>query len=96
MTKLLREWLARKWFQPRTVEEANLLLAARNQAYANTFETESGRIVMQHLLDTIYCTVYEGTDPVMLAAHNARRTVIHELLENIDRVQNPGKYEQGG
>ena len=62
-------------------------------AYDQTFNTEFGRIVLQHLLDSVYCSVYSGVDPNAALVHNARRTVVHEILENIDRATNPLKYQ---
>ncbi len=48
--------------------------------------------MLNHLIDTIYCQVYEGTDPMAALVHNARRSVIHEILMNVDLAENPTKY----
>jgi hypothetical protein len=37
---------------------------------------------MQHLLDNIFCTVYEGSEPDGAVIHNARRAVVLEILQN--------------
>lgn len=44
-------------------------------------------------MDTVYCTVYQGNDPLILAAHNGRRSVVHEILELVDYANSPQKYE---
>lgn len=51
-------------------------------AYQRFFASGDGQIIRQHLLDTVYNTVYEGCDPQEALVHNARRTVIHELFDN--------------
>jgi hypothetical protein len=81
----IRQWLPLKWRLLRTDHAL--------QAYAVTFNTPHGQLVLQHLIDNIYCTVYEGTDPVGLAHHNGQRAVVHSILENIDRAKQPAKYE---
>ena len=57
-----------------------------------TFSTEQGRRVLKHLMDTIYCAIYEGSDPIALATLNGRRSVVHEILENIDVAERPNEY----
>lgn len=78
-------WLTRKW-QPVVTE--NVL-----RAYQVTFSTAEGQVVLQHLMDAVYCQVYQGKDPVELAIQNGRRSVVHEILENIDKATEPGKYQ---
>ena len=85
MIKTIHKWLTTKW---RLINDSQDTM----NAVAVTFSTPHGQAVMQYLLDNIYCTVYEGTDPYACMAHNARRAVIHELLRDIDFVANPGKY----
>lgn len=51
-------------------------------AYQRFFASGDGQIITQHLLDTVYNTVYEGCDPQEALVHNARRTVIQEILDN--------------
>ena len=81
----IREWLVRKWVgQP----DPALL-----KSFLVTFSTEHGRRVLQHLVDKVYCSIYEGADPIALAMHNGRRSLVHEILENIDIAEHPGKYE---
>lgn len=77
-------WLPIKW---RLRIDAHTL-----DAYAVVFQTAQGQLVLQHLLDTIYCQIYEGNDPLVLAFHNGQRTVVHNILENIDRATQPAKY----
>lgn len=81
----IARWLNVKWL-PRV--DAHTL-----DAYAVTFGTAQGRLVLQHLLDTMYCTIYEGVDPLALAYHNGQRSVVQAILENIDKAQNPAKYK---
>lgn len=84
MLSTIARWLHIKWI-PRV--DAHTI-----DAYGVTFGTAQGRLVLQHLLDTVYCTIYEGTDPIALAAHNAQRALVQSILENIDKAQNPAKY----
>lgn len=80
----IRAWLAHKWGGGVDVSLA--------QDYAMTFSTGPGQRVLKHLVDTVYCTVYEGVDPVAAATLNARRSVVHEILYNIDVGESPSKY----
>ncbi len=61
--------------------------------YANTFSGPCGQRVLEHLLNSVYATVYEGRDAVELAHHNGRRAVIQEILENIEVGQSGRKGE---
>lgn len=79
MTARFAQWLKRKWQRP-PVEELD-------QAYQVTFSTPQGQLVLQHLLNEVYCQVCLSTDPIVIATHNARRTVVHEMLENIERAE---------
>ncbi len=75
------EWLARKWLreeQPKLAE-----------SYRVTFSTEHGRRVLQHMLDGVYCTVYEGKSTEELWMHNGRRAFVEEILVNIDLAEKP-------
>lgn len=78
------EWLAHKWNRG--------TVAAVAQDYQVAFSTAQGQRVLQHLLDSVYCTVYEGTDPIAAALHNGRRSLVQEILENIDLADSPEKY----
>jgi hypothetical protein len=82
--RVFRDWLVTKWRR-----EADPSLA---QAYGATYATPEGQRVLRHLLDSVYCTVYEGTDPSAALVHNARRSVVHEILENVDLAEHPAKY----
>ena len=77
-------WLTRKW---QTQDQTELL-----RAYLVTFSTPEGRQVLQHLLDQSYTTVCESTNPIDLASHNGRRSVIHDILINLDLAESPDKY----
>ena len=84
MLKTLARWLGPKW--SRTIETD---LA---KSYHATFSTPDGQRVLQHLLDNIYFTTYGGVDPNTALVLNARRTVVQEILENIDLGERPHKY----
>ena len=84
MLQSIRIWMTRFWQLP---DQHSLM-----QAYRVTFSTHEGQLVLQHLMDTVYCRVYEGTDTEGTMIHNARRSVIQEMLENIDAAINPNKY----
>jgi len=84
MTARFVQWLRRKWLG----QDPSLF-----HSYQHAFSSADGAAVLQHLLDSVYCTVYEGTDPQAALAHNARRTVVHEILTNIDLAENPLKYK---
>jgi len=38
--------------------------------------------------------VYEGDNPALAMAHNARRSVIHDILVNLDMAEFPRKYQE--
>jgi len=82
--KALRAWISQKW---RRSLDPNL-----GQAYLATFSTIQGRQVLQHLLDEVYCQTCPVHDPIALATHNGRRSVVQEILENIDLSERPDKY----
>ena len=78
------QWLIHKW-----VKQTDDNIA---QFYQVTYSTPQGQRVLQHQLDNIYCQIYEGNDPLVLAYHNGRRSVVHETLELIDEGENPQKH----
>lgn len=82
--RVLTEWLKRKWMR-----EPDLQLA---RSYHAAFSTLDGQRVLSHLLDNVYFKVYEGCDPNIALVHNARRSVIQDILENIDAGEFPSKY----
>jgi hypothetical protein len=84
MTRSFLRWLTRKW---QAVSQPDLM-----KAYHVTFSSVAGQQVLQHLMDRTYCSVYFGTDPMESVAHNARRALVHEILENIDAGERPDKY----
>lgn len=79
-----RHWLKIKW-QRQNPDELR-------QAYQITFGGLHGQVVLQHLMDTIYCQVYEGTDAQAALVFNARRSVVHEILYNVDMANRPDHY----
>jgi hypothetical protein len=83
MTFRFKTWLANKWHGV----DSDLV-----NSYLSTFNAPHGQRVLQHLLDSVYCTIYEGSDPIALAVHNGRRSVIHEILENIEIAENPARH----
>jgi hypothetical protein len=84
VTRAFASWLTRGWIPK--------LDPALLESYRIAFSGEHGAQVLQHLLDNIYCRVYEGADSNAALIHNARRSVVHEILENIDRARWPEKY----
>ena len=80
----LRMWLTAKWYRGL---DPSLL-----EAYRATFSSPHGERVLFHLFDTVYCTVYAGTDPLAAALHAGRRSIVQEILENLDMAEHPGKY----
>ena len=81
-----RHWLQQKWQR----QDAQALL----KAYQVTFSTLEGRQVLQQMIDQTYATICESANPIDLAAHNARRSVVHEILQNLDLAEQPDKYVQ--
>lgn len=84
MMNRVKDWLSGKW--RRTLSHDIL------RSYHATFSTPDGRVVLQHLLDEVYCQTCPTHDPIALATHNGRRSVVQELLENIDIAEQPQKY----
>ena len=80
----VKRWVQYKWM---SIMHPEIL-----RAYHATFSGLEGQRVVQHLLDNVYCTVYEGTDPNAALVHNARRSVVQEILMNIDIGEHPDKY----
>lgn len=83
--KRFSEWLGRKWQRQPQADLA--------RAYRATFATPDGQRVLQHWLDHVYCTIYEGADPIQMATHNGRRSFVHEILEALDLAEHPENYE---
>lgn len=81
--RLLRKWTQR---QPDADELFN--------AYKATFQSMQGQIVLQHLIDQIYSSVSYSKDPIEIAAHNARRSVVQEILDNVYLAAIPQQKEQ--
>lgn len=88
MLSVIRTWLEGLW-QPPVANNQELI-----QAYVATFlGSPHGRVVLQHMIDATYATVCETFDPIALATHNGRRSVIDEILRNIDAGAFPQKYQ---
>lgn len=85
MIKVFAEWFRHRWVS----QEREELL----RCYQITFSTPEGQRVLQHLLDNVYCRVYEGSDTNLVLLHNGRRSVIQEILETLDAAEYPDKYE---
>jgi len=81
MLKAVKEWFQHRWLV--NVDETDTW-----KDYQATFGSVPGQRVLQHLMDNLYCTIYGGTDPNEALAHNARRSVVHEILLNLE---NPNK-----
>ena len=77
-------WFTQKW---RSDAPEQLL-----EDYRLTFSSLHGQRVLQHLLDNVYCQICHSNDPEDLAAHNGRRSVVQEILENVDRAERPTRY----
>ena len=84
MTRVLKEWLRRRW--TRRIDQDLV------HSYYVTFSTLDGQRVLSHLLDNVYFKVYEGCEPTIALVHNARRSIIQDILENIDAGEFPSKY----
>ena len=84
LSAILANWLGVRW--QRTTDPS--LLAS----YQATFGNLHGHRVLTHLMDSVYCTVCESTDPIALATHNGRRSLVQEILENLDMAERPDKY----
>ncbi len=82
---IIRRWLGRRW---RSQLDPALL-----QDYRATFSNPAGQRVLYHLMDAAYCQIYAGHDPIELATLNGRRSLVHEMLENLDMATNPDKYQ---
>lgn len=85
MNLAIARWLQNMW-TPRDVYELM-------QSYKVTFSNVHGQRVLHDLLDNVYCKVYEGPDPIMQAKHEGRRSVVEDILRNLDQAEHPNKYE---
>lgn len=81
--KRIKQWLVHRWQRP----DPALL-----QSYRAVFSGEHGERVLADLIDSVYATVCNSDDPMALAAHNARRKVVHEILQSLDIAEHPQKY----
>ncbi len=81
---VILDWLSHKWQRP---PPPNL-----SEDYRAAFATPAGRRVLQHWMDQVYCSIYEGKDVQELWMHNGRRAFVQEILEAIDLAEQPQKY----
>ena len=88
--QFIKKWLGRRW---KDYSPVHIGISIRN-AYAVTFSGVYGELVLQHLVDSVYCTTYMGSDPILLAAHEGRRSVIQEILELLSEAENPPQLER--
>ena len=65
------------------------------QDYHAAFHTGPGQRVLGHMLDTVYCQVVLSRDPMELAFHNGRRSVLQEILENLQHAETHGRQHAG-
>ena len=84
MMPALVRWMKHRWM---VYTHPELL-----RAYEVTFNSLHGQMVLQHLLDSVYCDVSSTTSPEDALVHNARRSVVQEILENLDAAEHPQKY----
>src|SRR5262245_44836500 len=84
MFDTIRRWLGRKWAEPtpRIAEDFRAM-----------FMTPSGQRALEHLISNVYCTTYEGSDPILMAHHNGMRTAVHDMLRMVDMAENPERYK---
>lgn len=85
MLASLARWYKNKWTLRYIQEDVRF-------HYTATFGSVSGQFVLEHLFTNIYCQVTEDLNPQAAVVLNARRTVIHEILEMIDLHESPMKY----
>lgn len=85
MNQAIIRWLRNMWV-PRDIYELM-------QSYKVTFSNVHGQRVLYDLIDNVYCKVYEGSDPIMQAKHEGRRSVVDEIIRNVDQAEHPNKYE---
>ncbi len=81
------DWILRKFQRER--ESDTIIL----NACIATFSTPDGQIYLQHLVNNVYATVCYSKDPLEIAAHNARRSVVHEILETLYLKETHGRTE---
>jgi hypothetical protein len=78
------QWLGRMWQR----EPQPSLLGA----YQAVFDSPHGQLLLQHWLDQVYCTIYEGQSAEQLWLHEGRRSFVQEILQNLDAARSPDKY----
>lgn len=79
MTPILRWILGERWHAP----SADALLVD----YQRTFGTPEGQRVLRHLVETNFFPVYGGLSAEELWQHNGRRSLVQELLENLQTAK---------
>lgn len=78
----IRAWLKRLWGGQGITPQDFLL----------TFSSPHGARVLNHLVDNVYCKVYEGKEVSEMWMHEGRRSLVQEMLENIQIARDPKKY----
>lgn len=73
---MMLTWILQKFSHPPMLPEET------RAAYIRTFSSADGQLVLQHLVNGCYATVCYSKDPIEQAAHNGRRSLVHEILEN--------------
>lgn len=85
--KRFSHWLQGKWQKH---EENDML----RQHFQICFGTDSGKIVLQWMIDEVYTTVSPSNEAQLLAEHNGQRALVHKILQVLDEAENPEKYKQ--
>src|SRR5262245_5037271 len=88
MREIIRQWLAWPW-RTRAADADAAIMAELAQSYLATFSGVHGTRVLLHLMDNVYCTVSSTDDPNAALVLNARRTVVEEILQNIEAAKRP-------
>jgi hypothetical protein len=81
-----------RWWQGKALQKPPLPTDLLD-AYRLTFRTPQGEMVLGHLLESIYCTAYLGTDAIEAATLIGRRLLIQEILENIEHAERGTPHE---
>jgi hypothetical protein len=83
-------WVKTKWARGNAAPKAVELL----HAYDDTFSNLSGQLVLHDLIDKfLMVTPNVPNEAIALARHAGHCDVIHIILENIDLVRYPQKYQ---
>lgn len=87
--------LFEKWFRTPPPKERDL--ATIKAAVREVLRSDAGAKLFAHLYHTVYGTVCYSHDPIALAVHNGRRSVLHELMElAVDHDVSVANTNEGG